>query len=84
MVQQSQLNHSLLPGFINLFNKDLQHDMQSGAYHIHKMSGVVAINNEVTRQATMMAYSQDFWVDDVPVLQSVAVEPVVFEGSQDR
>ena len=60
LAQQSQRNHSLFSGFINSFNKALQHDMQNGVYNIHKMSGLIAINNEVTRQATVMAYYQDF------------------------
>jgi len=60
LAQQSQRNHSVFSGFINPFNKALQHDIQHGAYNLHQMPGLMAINNEVTRQATVMAYYQDF------------------------
>jgi DHA2 family multidrug resistance protein len=60
LAQQSQRNHSVFAGFINPFNKALQHDMQQGAYNLHQVSGLMAINGEVTRQATVLAYYQDF------------------------
>ena len=60
LAQQSQRNHMLFSGFINPFNKALQHDMQAGAYNIHHLPGLVAINGEVTRQAMVLAYYQDF------------------------
>lgn len=60
LAQQSQRNHSVFSAFINPFNKALQHDMANGAYNLHHLSGVMEINGEVTRQATVLAYYQDF------------------------
>lgn len=60
LAQQSQRNHSIFAEFITPFNKALQENMHHGAYNLHHVSGLMAINGEVTRQATVLAYYQDF------------------------
>lgn len=55
LARKSQSNHSVFSGFITPFNKALQ-----GEYNLHHVSGLMAINGEVTRQATVLAYYQDF------------------------
>ena len=60
LAQQSQRNHSVFSAFVNPFNKALQQDMQHGGFSLHQVSGLMALNGEVTRQATVLAYYQDF------------------------
>ncbi|EDU4385412.1 multidrug efflux MFS transporter [Salmonella enterica subsp. enterica serovar Norwich] len=60
LAQQSQRNHSIFAEFITPFNKALHENIQNGVYNLHHTSGLMAINGEVTRQATVLAYYQDF------------------------
>lgn len=60
LAQQSQRNHAVFSSFINPFNKALQNAMQHGIWNIHSLGGLLEIDGEVTRQATTMAYYQDF------------------------
>lgn len=60
LAQQMQRNHMVFSAFINPFSHALRDDMQAGVYDIHHLSGLMAANGEITRQATILAYYQDF------------------------
>ncbi|WP_252580962.1 DHA2 family efflux MFS transporter permease subunit [Legionella lytica] len=60
LAQSTQINHSAYANFITPFNMNLQQASQSGIYPLNSLSGLVSLNAEVTRQAVLMAYLQDF------------------------
>ena len=61
--------------YINPFSLPLRQAIEAGAYSLSSPQGLAAINAEVTRQAAMLAYLQDFrlmmWV-------TLAAVPLVF------
>jgi len=74
LAQRVQINHSAFSSFITPFNLPLNYLGERGIYDITTPTGLIAINSEVTRQASILAYLQDFrlmmWV-------SVAAIPLV-------
>lgn len=58
--QNIQKNHAAFADFITPFNNSLQHIMQYGIWNIHTTTGLIAINAEVSKQAAVLAYLQDF------------------------
>lgn len=60
LAQSTQINHAAYANFITPFNMNLQQASQSGIYPLNSLSGLVSLNAEVTRQAVLMAYLQDF------------------------
>lgn len=58
--QNLQTNHAAFSTFITPFNLNLRQAAESGAININSVSGIVSLNAEVTRQATILAYLQDF------------------------
>jgi len=58
--QHMQKNHAAFANYITPFNVPLKQVMQQGVWNIHSASGLVALNNEVSRQAATLAYLQDF------------------------
>lgn len=55
-----QINHAVFAEYITPFNLGLQDAMQHGMYNIHTETGLASINGEVTHQASVFAYLQDF------------------------
>lgn len=55
-----QINHAVFSEYITPFNTGLQQAMQHGMYNIHSDVGLVSVNTEVTRQAAILGYLQDF------------------------
>ncbi|MFP5404901.1 MAG: DHA2 family efflux MFS transporter permease subunit [Gammaproteobacteria bacterium] len=60
LARNAQANHAAFSEYINPFNLALQHAVQSGVYNLATAPGLAAINGEVSRQAVMLAYLQDF------------------------
>ncbi len=60
LAQRSQANHASLADYINPFNQGLEHAVEAGVYNLSTPQGLSMINAEVTRQATTLAYLQDF------------------------
>lgn len=60
LAQSTQMNHAAYANFITPLNMNLQQANQSGVYSLNSLSGLVSLNAEVSRQATLMAYLQDF------------------------
>ncbi|HEX5476246.1 MAG TPA: MFS transporter, partial [Burkholderiales bacterium] len=75
LAQQTQANHAALSAFINPFSLPLRQAVEQGAWHLGSAQGLSLVNAEVTRQAAMLAYLQDFrlmmWI-------SLAAIPLVF------
>ena len=73
--QRLQANHAAFADYINPFSLPLRQAIEAGAYSLSSPQGLAAINAEVTRQAAMLAYLQDFrlmmWV-------TLAAVPLVF------
>lgn len=73
--QRVQANHAAFAHYINAFSLPLRQAIEAGAYSLGTPQGLAAINAEVTRQAAMLAYLQDFrlmmWV-------TLAAVPLVF------
>ncbi|MFH1817014.1 MAG: DHA2 family efflux MFS transporter permease subunit [Pseudomonadota bacterium] len=60
LAQRTQANHAAFADYINPFNLALRQAVEADAYNLTTPQGLAAINGEVTRQAAMLAYLQDF------------------------
>lgn len=60
LAQRTQANHAAFADYINPFNLAFRQAVEAGAYNLTTPQGLAAINSEVTRQAAMLAYLQDF------------------------
>jgi len=60
LAQRMQINHAALAGFINPSNLALRHAVQAGIYNVGSPAGLAAINAQVSRQAALLGYLQDF------------------------
>ena len=60
--RESQINHALLTEHINPFNEVLRYGALRDAWPVDETLGLAALDLEVTRQATMIAYNTSFLV----------------------
>jgi DHA2 family multidrug resistance protein len=60
LAQRTQINHAAFADYIQPYSLPLQQAIETGAINITSTAGLVAINAEVTRQAAILAYLQDF------------------------
>ena len=60
LAQRTQINHAAFADYINPFNSALKMAVEAGAYNLSTPQGLAEINGEVTRQAAILAYLQDF------------------------
>ncbi len=60
LAQNTQINHAAYANFITPSNNGLQYANQAGLFNPHATAGLVTLNAEVTRQAVVLAYLQDF------------------------
>jgi DHA2 family multidrug resistance protein len=60
LAQNVQTNHAAFANFITPFNQNLKHATELGVMNIKTIQGLASLNAEVTRQATILAYLQDF------------------------
>ncbi|MGL6517141.1 hypothetical protein ACSZNZ_10505 [Aeromonas caviae] len=58
LAQRSQMNHEAFAAYITPFNVNLHQG--GGMAELMTPKGLVMINGEVTRQASLLAYLQDF------------------------
>lgn len=58
--QHTQKNHAAFADYITPFSVPLKQAIENGVWNIHTTSGLVMLNNEVSRQAATLAYLQDF------------------------
>ena len=74
LAQRVQINHAALSEYINPFNMALNRAVESGVYSLATPEGLTTINNEITRQATTLAYLQDF---RMMMFATVAILPFI-------
>lgn len=60
LAQRTQINHAVLTDFITPFSQALTQATESGAYDLSSAAGLLALDADVTRQAAILAYLQDF------------------------
>lgn len=60
LAQNAQINHAAYANFMTPFNLNLKHANEFGIFSLNSLSGLATLNAEVTRQATVLAYLQDF------------------------
>ena len=60
LAQNTQINHAAIADVMTPFRTMLQSPWLPQAWNWHTMSGVTALNGEVTRQAATIAYLNDF------------------------
>jgi MFS transporter, DHA2 family, multidrug resistance protein len=60
LAQRTQANHAELAGFLTAFSLPLQQAVQRGVYDLATPQGLAVLNAEATRQASLLAYLQDF------------------------
>ncbi|MDH4553942.1 DHA2 family efflux MFS transporter permease subunit [Pseudomonas sp. BN417] len=60
LAQRTQINHAVFTDFITPFSQALTQATESGAYDLSSAAGLLALDAEVTRQAAILAYLQDF------------------------
>jgi DHA2 family multidrug resistance protein len=60
LAQRTQINHAAFSDFMTPFNQALTQATESGAIDLSSPAGLVALNLDVTRQASILAYLQDF------------------------
>ncbi|MDB5406402.1 MAG: EmrB/QacA family drug resistance transporter [Rhodospirillales bacterium] len=60
LTQNSQISHSSLAAQITPFNTALQAPAAQQAWSIHTGAGLAALNQEITRQAAMISYNDDY------------------------
>lgn len=73
--RKTQASHEGLAQSITPFNPALQMAIDQGAIEIQTTAGLVALNNELTRQASLLAYLYDFWL---LMLLSIVAIPLVW------
>lgn len=60
LARSTQANHAAFADYINPFSLALKQAVEAGAYNLTTPQGLVGINAEITRQAALLAYLQDF------------------------
>ncbi|HWZ48265.1 MAG TPA: MDR family MFS transporter [Herbaspirillum sp.] len=74
LVRNTQVAHSSLVEQITSTNSALQDAAVRTFYNLDLGGGAAALNNEITRQASMIAYVDDFWL---MLLLTLAVIPLL-------
>lgn len=60
--RHSQINHALLTEHVNPFNELWRYGTLRGGWSLGNLEGLSAIDNEITRQAAMIAYNNSFMI----------------------
>ncbi|WP_245430946.1 DHA2 family efflux MFS transporter permease subunit [Rhodoplanes roseus] len=75
LTENVQANHADIAGYVSPFNRLLQVPAIAQSWSPWTAAGRAALDSEITRQATIIAYVDDFWL--LMVLALVAI-PLVF------
>ncbi len=62
LARNTTVNYAVLAEHINPFNRAFADPSLSGAWALDRAQGLAALDVEVTRQATMIAYANDFYL----------------------
>lgn len=60
LAHRAQINHAAFSEYITPFNQALQDSVQKGVFDLSTTAGLTSVNSEVTRQAYILGYLQDF------------------------
>ncbi len=71
----TQVNHAILAADVNPFNRALQAGTAAHFWNPESLRGVVMLNEEVTRQAAIIAYIDDF---KLMLVLAIVVTPLLF------
>ena len=69
--RHSQLNHALLTEAVTPFNELLRYGSASRLWEITTTEGLAALNLEISRQATMIAYNNSFLISAIVIFALV-------------
>lgn len=87
LAQAMQTQHAALAAYINPFSLPLNAGVMSGAYDLTSPQGLMAIDAEVTRQSTLLAYLQDFrifwWASVVTLPLVILLRPPARQATQE-
>ena len=64
-IRNTQANRSDLIAYISPYNEAIQHNPLPNMWNIDDVTGLIALEGEIERQANLMAYTNDFSVTDV-------------------
>jgi DHA2 family multidrug resistance protein len=73
-VRNTQIAHASLGAHVNYANPALQDAGVSSVYNLANGAGMTALNGEITRQASMIAYVDDYWL---MMILTLAVIPLL-------
>ena len=79
LVRNTQIAHASLGAHVNYANPALQDAGVSTIYNLANGAGMTALNGEITRQASMIAYVDDYWL---MMILTLAVIPAAAAGAQ--
>ena len=74
LVRNSQIAHASLTEKVSHASMSLQDPVTSTVYNLNNTGGLLALNGEISRQASMIAYVDDFWL---MLLLTLAVIPLL-------
>jgi DHA2 family multidrug resistance protein len=74
LVRNTQIAHASLTEHINISNPALHEGLTAQVYDVASGAGAAALNAEITRQASMIAYLDDFWL---MLILTLAVIPLL-------
>jgi len=73
--RNTQIMHAEIAAHVTPFNEALRHPNVVHFWNLATIAGRMALNGEVTRQATIIAYSNDF---KLMMIVALAAVPFVF------
>ncbi|MFL6656744.1 MAG: DHA2 family efflux MFS transporter permease subunit [Massilia sp.] len=62
LVRNTQIMHASIGAHVNYANPGVQQSALDSGYNLANLDGIVALNAEITRQASMVAYVDDYWL----------------------
>ncbi|MCR2829371.1 DHA2 family efflux MFS transporter permease subunit [Acidithiobacillus ferrooxidans] len=74
LTRNTQISHAALSTHIDDSNPAFQNPAVASLYNPHDAMGQLLLNTEITRQATMIAYIDDFWL---MLVMTLAVFPLL-------
>ena len=75
LIRNTQINHEELVGHITPFNEMIRAPFLPEAWQLSDVAGLLALNNEITRQASTIAFANDFKLLMIVALLNI---PILF------
>ena len=75
LIRNTQINHEELVGHITPFNEIVRAPFLPEAWRLSDVAGLLALNNEITRQASTIAFANDFKLLMIVALLNI---PILF------